>query len=382
MRRTSFFLGSHRIFVGLLISVIILFSFSLSACSILPGSSEATSTPSSQSDGADSAAQQPTVKTKAATTDELSVTDVVKKVKPAVVTVVNTLQDQSMSSGQGEAQALGSGVIISTDGYIVTNNHVVEGQGSLSVIFEDGRKVDAQMVGQDSFSDLAVVKVEGDVPGTAPLGTSADLQPGQTAIAIGSALGDFRNTVTVGVISGLNRNLPMDSGSSLENMIQTDAAINHGNSGGPLLNLKAEVIGINTAILRSTTSGDVAEGLGFSIPVDTVKIVSQQLIDNGKVIRPFIGITYNPVTPQIASYYGLSVESGVLVVDVVANSPAEKGGVQVKDVITAIDDQAINEQNPLANVLLKYQPGDKITLKIVRGGDEIQIKLTLAEKPS
>ena len=171
-------------------------------------------------------------------------------------------------------------MIISDQGYVVTNNHVVAGQGSLEVIFAEATKAGAQLIGTDQFADLAVLKVSGAVPAVAQLGDFDQLKPGETVVAIGSALGDFRNTVTVGVISGLNRTL-QGQDVNMENMIQTDAAINHGNSGGPLINLRGEVIGINTAVLRSSGMGDVAEGLGFSIPANTVKNVTGQIINTG-----------------------------------------------------------------------------------------------------
>lgn len=379
--------GISPAFLSLTLALVSLF---LISCTLIPASgaketsAKATATNQDSSESPADATQEPTAQmVSSATGDTMSVTDVVRKVKPAVVTVVNTLEAGPLTKRQQQqAQALGSGVVISQDGYIVTNNHVVEDQKSLSVILEDGRKVEAELVGSDPFSDLAVIKVKEKVPAVATLGDSSSLETGETAIAIGSALGDFRNTVTVGVISGLNRSLPMGGGANMENMIQTDAAINHGNSGGPLLNLKGEVIGINTAILRSTDSGDVAEGLGFSIPSNTVRAVTQQLMEKGKVARPFIGISYEPVTPQIASYYDLKVETGVMVVEVSAESPAEAAGLQPQDVITAINDQQINEERPLANQLMEYKPGDKVTLSIVRSGEELKVELTLAERPS
>lgn len=313
-----------------------------------------------------------------------AIVQVVEKLGPAVVTVINTL-DPSQTQGYG-GQASGTGVIISDQGYIVTNNHVVEGQRSLEVIFANGDKADAQLVGTDNIADLAVLKVSNALPGVATLGNSDALKPGETVIAIGSALGDFRNTVTVGVISGLNRLLQTDQNVNMENMIQTDAAINHGNSGGPLINLRGEVVGINTAVLRSSGMGDVAEGLGFSIPANTVKDVTDQLIATGKVPRPYLGIISQPLSRALSAYYSLRDENGalldhgVVLQEVVANSPAESAGLRVGDVIGAINDQPIDQENALSNVLIRFKPGDTVTLTVYRAGKKLSLSITLGER--
>lgn len=200
---------------------------------------------------------------------------------PAVVTVVNNMEVTTrgrFGSSTQTAEALGSGVIISTDGYIVTNQHVVDSQQSLEVIFSDGTRVAATLIGEDAANDIAVIKVDVDVPAVANLGNSDALEPGQPVVAIGTALGDFQNTVTTGIISGLHRQLDGTTAAT-QDMIQTDAAINHGNSGGPLLDLEGNVIGINTAVVRSDpAAGDVAEGLGFAIPSNTVETIVNTLI--------------------------------------------------------------------------------------------------------
>jgi 2-alkenal reductase len=313
-----------------------------------------------------------------------AIVQVVEQVGPAVVTVINTL-DPSQTQGYG-GQASGTGVIISDQGYIVTNNHVVEGQQALEVIFANGNKSDAQLVGTDNIADLAVLKVSGTLPAVAVLGNSDDLKPGETVIAIGSALGDFRNTVTVGVISGLNRTLQTNQNVNMENMIQTDAAINHGNSGGPLINLRGEVVGINTAVLRSSGMGDVAEGLGFSIPANTVKDVTGQLIATGKVPRPYLGIVSQPLSRSLSAYYNLRDENGalldhgVVIQEVVAGSPAESVGLRVGDVIGAINDQVIDQDNAISNVLIRFKPGDNVNLTIYRAGQKLTVAITLGER--
>jgi 2-alkenal reductase len=316
--------------------------------------------------------------------EDEAIVQVVDKVGPAVVTVINTL-DPSQTQGYC-GQASGTGVIISDQGYIVTNNHVVEGQQSLEVIFANGDKSDAQLVGADNIADLAVLKVNRTLPAVATLGNSDDLKPGETVIAIGSALGNFANTVTVGVISGLNRTLQTDQNVNMENMIQTDAAINHGNSGGPLINLRGEVVGINTAVLRSSGMGDVAEGLGFSIPANTVKDVTGQLIANGKVPRPYLGIVSQPLSRALSAYYNLRDENGalldhgVVIQEVVAGSPAESVGLRAGDVIGSINDQTIDQDHALSNVLIRFKPGDKVTLTIYRAGQKLSVPITLGER--
>jgi 2-alkenal reductase len=308
---------------------------------------------------------------------------VVDAVGPAVVTVVNKLDPQQGFAGE----ASGSGVVIDAKGYIVTNNHVVQNNSALQVIFSDGRTVNATLVGSDDISDLAVLKVEGTVPGVATLGDSSQLRPGQMVVAIGSALGDFQNTVTTGVISGLNRKLQRDNGIPMEDLIQTDAAINHGNSGGPLLDLHGDVIGINTAVVRASGQGDVAEGLGFSIPVNTVKTITSQLIAKGKVPRPYLGVNTRQVTPAMASYFGLRdergalLDHGVVVTSVTPNSPAETVGIRVGDVILDINGQQIDETNVLANILTHFAVNDKVTMTVVRNSQTIKVPVTLTERP-
>jgi 2-alkenal reductase len=316
---------------------------------------------------------------------------VVERASPAVVTVVNRL-DSVQSGFEGEAR--GSGVIIDTEGHIITNNHVVEGaqEGGLQVIFSNGDTVQASMVGTDSLTDLAVLKVDESVPGTVPLGSSEHLKVGETVIAIGSALGDFRNTVTVGVVSGLHRILTNENGVNMTEMIQTDAAINHGNSGGPLLNLSGQVVGINTAVVRGsgdsvTGESDVAEGLGFAIPVDTVRTISSQLIRTGKVPRPYLGVETRAISPQIASYNDLRDENGnlldhgVIVRSVFRGSAADSAGLRQLDVIVSINDRVIDEEHPLVNVLMNFQPGDTVEVHILRNGRPSTLKATLGERP-
>lgn len=311
----------------------------------------------------------------------------VQKVQPAVVTVINTMPPQRTFGffGQSTTQqptSSGSGVIISPQGYIVTNNHVVDGYQSLEVIYADGSKVPAKLVGTDQYADVAVIKVEGQVPAVAQLGDSNNVRIGETVIAIGSALGDFKNTVTQGVISAVGRSLDTGDGFSLENMLQTDAAINHGNSGGPLINLAGQVIGINTAIVRgSSFSGDVAEGLGFSIPSSTVSEIASQLISQGYFDRPFLGIRWQAITPEIAKANGLPMDWGVYVQFVEANSAADKAGLQTGDIVTKIGQYDIDDTNTFFSVLNRHKVGETVNLKVWRNGQTIDLEATFMSRP-
>ncbi len=315
----------------------------------------------------------------------LTVAEVVQQVGPAVVTVINELQTQPSPWGwpQESPQASGSGVLVDPRGYIVTNYHVVEGAAELTVIFHDGTSTPARLIGHDyPFSDLAVIQVEGEGYPYAVLGNSEDILVGETVVAIGSALGDFRNTVITGVVSGIGRTLRVSEDVSMEGMIQTDAAINHGNSGGPLVNLHGEVIGINTAIIRgSTLSGDVAEGLGFSIPSNTVRYVVEQLIARGKVIRPYLGIRSVSVTRSLAAYYNLPVDHGVYVREVIPGTPAAQAGIRQGDIITAIGGLTIDEDHPLINVLAHFETGQKVQVELNRNGRTLQVEVILGERP-
>jgi 2-alkenal reductase len=314
---------------------------------------------------------------------ETAVTQAVQDVGPSVVTVVGTIPGQQTFFGYtGDSTSTGSGVIISTDGYVLTNNHVIEGAQQLQVIFADGTQQDATLVGSDQYSDLAVLKVSGTMPAVAKLGNSDALNPGETVIAIGSPLGDFKNTVTAGVVSATGRSIDTGEGYTIDGLIQTDAAINQGNSGGPLVNLAGEGIAINTLIIRNSNSGTVTEGLGFAIPINTARVVSQQLIQKGYVSRPNLGITWQPITPRVAAMYRLPVQYGVYITDVTTNSPADKAGLQPGDIITGIDKTTIDETHAYINTLFQYSAGDSVTLTLMRNNREIQVQVTLGESGS
>jgi serine protease Do len=265
----------------------------------------------------------------------------------------------------------GSGFIISPDGYIVTNNHVIQGAQKITVKLVDGRVFKAKVIGTDPFSDVALIKIDAkDLP-TLPLGNSDLLRIGEWVIAIGNPFG-LTHTVTVGVISAKGR-----SGigiTDIEDFIQTDAAINPGNSGGPLLNLKGEVIGMNTAIF--TRSGGYM-GIGFAIPINIVKTVVQQLKTKGKVERGFLGVVIQDLTPALAKELDINVNEGVLITEVMPHSPAAKAGLKVKDVIVGINGKKIKNASELKSFILLTKPGTVVTLDVIRHHRHLKIKVKI-----
>lgn len=315
------------------------------------------------------------------TTVESAVIGTVERIGPAVVTVLASIPGQTSVFGTAtEGQSSGSGVIISADGHILTNHHVIEGAREVRVVLADGSELPASIVNYDVFADLAVLKADGAMPAVAPLGNSDQLKPGETVIAIGSPLGTFKNTVTVGVVSGTGRMIDTGNGYVMEGLIQTDAAINQGNSGGPLVNLAGEVIGINTLIVRGGGMGSaVAEGLGFAIPSNTAAIISDQIIQNGYFARPYLGVRSQDISPSIARRYSLPVEWGTYVFAVLNDSPAARSGIQKDDIIVAIGEIEIDDNTTFANALFSYGPNDTVTIKVLRGSETVNLNVTLGE---
>jgi 2-alkenal reductase len=303
---------------------------------------------------------------------QTAITQAVARVGPAVVTIVG------QAAGPFSGESSGSGVILSQDGYILTNNHVIENTTAQVIILANGEQRKASVIGADPFSDLAVLKAEGAMPAVATLGNSDLLQPGETVIAIGSPLGDFKNTVTVGVISATGRSLDSGKGYLMEDLIQTDAAINQGNSGGPLVNLAGQVVGINTLILRGNGQS-IVEGLGFAIPTNTVQAVTEKIYDKGYIARPYLGIRWQWIDPNLAGMYDLPVQWGVYVSRVLPNSPAASGGLQEGDIITRIGEVTLDGEHPYANALYRYEPGDTVDITVQRRGQEVILSVTLAE---
>jgi len=298
---------------------------------------------------------------------------VVERISPAVVTVLNL-------DATGGEQGSGSGIIIAPDNYVITNNHVVDAAQQLAIVLSDGTTRSATLVGRDQYADVAVLRTTDSLPGGAQFGDSDTLQPGQTLIAIGSPLGNFKNTVTVGVLSATGRRLDTGDGFYMDDLLQTDAAINPGNSGGPLLDLEGRVMGLNTAIVRGNGLGQtVAEGLGFAVASNTVRAISEQLIQRGRVIRPFFAARWEPVSAYMVWRYNLPVNWGVLITYVAPGANAAVAGLLPGDIIISIDGVDLNAENPFINVLLNYRPGDQLQLDIVRERQQLQTLLTLAE---
>ena len=334
------------------------------------------------------------------TSQEAEIINVFKEVSPSVVSIVitkdvpkyiNPLEGfpffEIQVPGEMEKKEIGGGTgfIISSDGMIVTNKHVVlDKDAEYTVLTVEGEKFPAKVLARDPGQDLAVLKIEGNGLPVVKLGDSDKLQIGQTVIAIGNVLGEFRNSVSVGVISGLGRTITASGGGfyeTLEDVIQTDAAINSGNSGGPLLNLKGEVIGINTAM----ASG--AENIGFAIPINKAKKAIEQVKTLGKIVYPFLGVRYVLITDEIQKENNLPVNYGALITKgdqgepaITSGSVAKTAGLREGDIILEFNGEKITTENSLAKIIMKYNPGDKITLKILRGTQEKIVEVILGER--
>ncbi len=323
-----------------------------------------------------------------------SYADVVEKTSPAVVRIesdIRVKQQQSQSPlddffnfpqmPQGQQpqvqRGLGSGVIVSADGFVLTNNHVVEGAEKIVVMTSDNKTFDAKVIGLDAASDLAVLKIEAANLPFLGLGNSDNVRVGDVVLAIGNPLG-IGQTVTAGIISAKGRRTGLSDGNSFEDFLQTDAPINRGNSGGALVNLTGELIGINSQILSSGQQGG-SIGIGFSIPSNMAKNVMEQLIATGKVRRGQLGVGIQAVTDDIREAFGLKDTKGVLINEVKRGSAAEKAGLKRDDVIIAINGDLIDDTNVLRNKVASTQPGTEVKMKIMRDGKEDEIPVTLDE---
>jgi S1-C subfamily serine protease len=300
---------------------------------------------------------------------------VVQDLLPAVVTVINYGPNR-------QPQSSGSGFVVDAQqGYIVTNNHVVEDPrtteagASFDVVFSDDKKLSAKLVGRDPLTDIAVLQVAAQGLKAAVLANSDEVPIGSLAVAIGSPLGEFQNTVTVGVVSAKGRRIAESQQVVLEDLIQTDAAINPGNSGGPLIwAARHQVIGINTLVASNAT------GLGFAVSSNTVRQIADELIKNGKVVRGFIGIQYQQLTTRQAAQLGLPTgTTGIIVTQVVSGSPADQAGIRANDIITKVNDQALDAEHPLPSVMVKFRPGDRVKLTLIRDGNEQTVDVTLGQ---
>jgi serine protease Do len=272
-------------------------------------------------------------------------------------------------------KSLGSGVIVSPDGYIITNNHVVEKSDDIKVTLVDRRTFKGTIVGADPKTDIAILKIDAGSLMTLKWGDSDKLQVGEFVLAIGSPYG-LSNTVTMGIISAVGRaNVGI---ADYEDFIQTDAAINPGNSGGPLVNIQGELIGINTAIF-SRTGG--YQGIGFAVPSNMVRLVMDQLVQKGKVTRGWIGVTIQELTPELAQEFGLKKSKGALVSDVGKDSPAAKAGIMRGDIILELNGKEVKDVSSLRNMVAQSKTGSEITIKILRAGKEFVVKVLIVELP-
>jgi serine protease Do len=344
--------------------------------------------------------------------EELSITQIVDKVSPSVVSVVVSkeisrmpinpfgdmfsfglpfnivLPDTQQGQPSKEKQQVGGGTgfIISSNGYILTNKHVVaDSNATYSVVISSGKKYDAIVIDRDPLNDLAVLKISASNLPSVTLGDSKQIKVGQTVVAIGYALGEYSNSVTRGIVSGLGRDIVAGDGSgaseSLQGVIQTDAAINPGNSGGPLINLYGEVIGINTAINSS------GQNVGFAIPINSAKLVINSVVQSGRIVRPYLGVRYVLLNSDIAKKNNLSISNGALIVRgsgrdqlaITANSPASKANLKEGDVIISVDNQEVSEKQPLGSLIANCKPGQSVQLKVWRNNKEIKINVTLEE---
>lgn len=312
------------------------------------------------------------------------VADVAKKVSPSVVSIVVDGEQQIGFFGSVPSEGAGTGIVISKDGYILTNSHVIsEGATKIQVIMSDETTyTDVRLVGRDPLNDIAFLKIANVQDLTpAQLGDSSAVSVGQKVVAIGNALGQYQTSVTSGIISAVGRPLTAASGTgdgqeSLENLFQTDAAINPGNSGGPLVNLKGEVIGINTAVAAS------AEGIGFAIPINDAQGLIKHVVKNGRVDRAYLGVRYVTITPALAEEEKLPVKQGAYLKTadgsaIVTNSPASKAGLEEGDIVTAVDGKQLDRRNPLSSLLSLHSVGDTVELTILRDGKEQRLKANL-----
>lgn len=317
------------------------------------------------------------------TSTEDAISRVADKVSPSVVSIVTSVNTQSIF-GAAEQQAAGTGIILSKDGYILTNHHVIDSATTVQVITSDGTTYEnVKVIGSDPLNDIAYLKIDGaDNLTPAAMGDSSTVRVGQQVVAIGNALGQYQNTVSSGIISGKGR--PVTAGSddgssseSLTDLLQTDAAINPGNSGGPLLNYSGQVVGIDTAIASD------AQGIGFAIPINATKGTTKMVLAGKGVQRAYLGVRYVEVNAAVAKQYNLSVKTGAYVVDdgasaaIVAGSPADKAGLKEKDIITKVNGESVGVAGSVSTLAGEYAPGDTITITYLRGGSEHTAKVTL-----
>lgn len=302
---------------------------------------------------------------------------VIAKVRPSVVAITTEVPGYSVFGSSYTQQGAGSGWIIDSGGLIVTNNHVVDGAQTITVTLEDGRTFTAESVHTDPVADLAIIKIKAQNLPALQIGDSSKLNVGEWVVAMGNSLG-MGISATKGIVSALGVSLSVSAGETLSDLIQTDAAINPGNSGGPLVNLQGEVVGINSAKVAQVG----VEGMGYAISIKEAKPIVDQLIQNGYVIRPYLGVSTYTVDQFVAFRYGLGVDKGVLVTQVGSGSPADKASIRQGDVITAIEDKEISDAGGLIQAINSYQIGQSIKVTYWRGTSQKTTSATLSESPT
>jgi len=360
------------IFFGLILTLLLLPNLVVTGCAPV------TTTPTTITEAPIATVPTPSLPAAAQTPvpDLPDVADVVAAVKPSVVAIDVEITTTDVFGQPTNGRGAGSGWILSEDGYIVTNNHVVQDAETITVTLDDGRVFPGEMVRTDPLTDLAVVKVAAENLPALPVGSSSDLSIGDWVVAIGNSLG-MGTSATQGIVSALDVTLSSSSGQTILGLIQTDAAINPGNSGGPLVNLAGEVVGINS--IKISQVG--IEGMGYAISIDEAEPTIQQLIDTGYVNRPWLGISIYPVDAQVAQSYNLGTDSGVMITQVVASSPAESAGLEAGDVINAIGDQEVSDARTLLQAITAHQAGQTVEVTYYRGESENTVAVTLAESP-
>jgi len=393
--------SSKKVFlVTFVLGIFIIFvSFCAGIGGAILGSTISTSQISSFTDGG-------TIQTNTVI-EENAIVDVAESASPSVVSIIITkelpvyenymynswgfmMPSREQTGTEEQEIGSGSGFVISADGLILTNKHVVEDtDATYTVVFSDETQVEAEVLATDSYLDVAILQIDTDkelVP--LSLGNSDELRIGQTAIAIGNSLGEFSNTVSKGIISGLGRTIIAENAStasseSLQNVIQTDASINSGNSGGPLLDINGNVIGVNVAM------ADGAENVGFAIPINSIKEIIDSVMQYGEIVRPYMGVRYIPITDSIKEEYELPLDSGALLVTgnngedaVIADSPADKAGLQAGDVITKLDDTSVDDEHDLQDIIQEYDPGDEVIVTYWRNGTTSTVTVLLEKLPT
>jgi len=300
----------------------------------------------------------------------------IEAVRPAVVAVFTQSVSSDFFLQTVPSQGAGTGIVIDSEGHILTNAHVVDGAQKIEVVLSDGRKFTGKVVGADSTTDLAVLKIDATGLKPAPIGDSNQLHVGDTVVAVGQALAlPGGPTVTEGIVSALNRSIREPNGALLQNLIQTDAAINPGNSGGALLDSSGSVVGVNTAV-----AGE-AQNIGFAIAISPARSTVDKLIRDGKIVRPYLGIQMTEISPEIAAQQNLKVKQGALLIQVVDGGPASNADLQPGDVIVEIGGVKVTGPDDVSKVLAKRKPGDGVDMVVARGDQRIRVKPTLGTKP-